>query len=414
MKNPEKSIPESARHIPVDATKDVIVAGGGIAGVSAALAAARQGVSVALLEKQFGLGGLATLGHVVKYLPLCDGYGKQVMGGIAEELLHRSVCELREALPSAGFQPVPDCWKGDTTPEDRERRRYMATFNPYAFQMQLEDVLEEAGVELFYDTRVCSVVKNGDDLSHVIVENKSGRLALEAKAFVDASGDADLCHLAGCAVEDFPHNVLASWYYEVKNGQLCLAAFSNPYDKEHGANAPGPFYSGTNHRDITRQVLDSRKLLREKLALKQAEDPSLTIHAFALPSIPDFRVTRRLKNEFSLGESHRHVWFEDCIGITGDWRRKGPIYPLPFRAIHADTCPNLFVAGRCISSDKTVIDVTRAIGTCAVTGEASGAAAAQTVREPGVFSVEKLQKTLKKVGALIDPDLLKPHPKARA
>lgn len=415
---PINVLTEPEQTLPIDAAYDVAVAGGGIAGVAAALAAARQGVSVVLLEKQFGLGGLATLGHVVKYLPLCDGYGKQVMAGLAEELLYRSVVELREPLSAAGFTPVPECWKDDGNVEERERRRLMSSFNPYAFQMEMEQLLADAGVVLMYDTRVCRVLKRGREISHLVVENKSGRLAIQAEVFVDASGDADVGFLSGCQVENYPSNVLASWYYEIRRDGLRLVTFSNTYDKEHrgAGKAVGPLYSGTDHRDVTRQVLDSRRLLREKLDRKRTETPETFIYPFALPSVPDFRITRRLQNRFSLQESHRHQWFDDCIGITGDWRRRGPIYPLPLRAIHSDECPNLFVAGRCMSSDHTVIDVTRAIGTCAVTGEAAGVGAALIVRDRlesgSALPVKKLQKELRKAGALIHPDLVKPHPQA--
>lgn len=411
-------ISEPTRQILVDASYDVAVAGGGIAGVSAALAAARQGLSVVLIEKQFGLGGLATLGHVVKYLPLCDGYGKQVMGGIAEELLHSSVVELAGPLPSAGFIPLADCWKDGGDPEERNGKRFMTSFNPYAFQMEMEDLIVRDGVTLMYDTRVCQVIKQGDAISHLIVENKSGRLALSAKVFVDASGDADLALLAGCAVETYTHNVLACWHYVIKDGKVNLAALSNLYDKDHRGDgkAVAPFFSGTDHRDVTAQVVGSHRLLRERLKERQAKSPESTLYPFALPSIPDFRVTRRLLNTFSLSEDHRHGWFDDCVGVTGDWRRRGPIYPIPLRSILADQCPNLFVVGRCMSSDHTVIDVTRAIGTCAVTGEASGVAATLMVKdritEGRRIPVDKLQALLRKAGALIHPDLVTAHPDA--
>jgi hypothetical protein len=413
-----QTVTEPERQIPIDATCEVVVAGGGIAGVSAALAAARQGVKVILIERQFGLGGLATLGNVIVYLPLCDGYGKQVMGGIAEELLHRSVVELKAPLPAAKFLPVPDCWKHDNDSAGRLRKRFQASFNPYAFQMEMEQVLEDAGVTLMYDTRVCQVLKQGPRLSHLLVENKSGRLGIEALQFIDATGDADVSFLAGCAVEHFHHNVLASWHYELRNGDLRLMKFSNRFDKQHRSEgAIGPFYSGTDHRDVTRHVLDSRKLLREKLEEKRLEAPGDSIYPFGLPSIPDLRVTRRLHNAFSITEGHRHRWLEDCVGITGDWRKRGPIYPIPLRAIQAQTCPNLFVAGRCVSADETVIDVVRAIGTCAVSGEACGVAAAILVKdkiENGTVPLEKLQATLVKAGALLDPRLIEAAPEAIA
>ncbi|HWL51911.1 MAG TPA: FAD-dependent oxidoreductase [Chthoniobacteraceae bacterium] len=413
-------LPEPSRNLPIAITADVVVAGGGIAGVAAALAAGRHGVRVVLLERAFGLGGLATLGHVVKYLPLCDGYGKQVMGGLAEELLRHSVIELKAPYPPAGFIPIPECWKQGGDPDKRERKRLHSSFNPYAFQMEMEHLLERAGVEILYDTRVCQVQKRGEKLSHLIVENKSGRMAAKASVFIDATGDADLAFLAGCRTEEYPYNVLASWYYELKNEKLCLVTFSNLSDLEHrgGSPAVGPFYSGTEYRDVSRHVIDSRRLLRKKLAEKQVKNPKITIHPFALPSLPDLRITRRLVNRFSLRETDRHQWFDDTIGVTGDWRRKGPIYPIPLRSIHADACPNLFVIGRCMSSDHTVIDVTRAIGTCAVTGEAAGTAAALIVKDrlcdPKRLPISRLQQQLRAHGALISPELVKPHSRETA
>ncbi len=411
-------IREPERWIPVDAAYDVIVVGGGIAGVAAALASARQGVGVALLERQFGLGGLATLGNVIMYLPLCDGYGRQVMGGIAEELIHRSVAELKAPAPATSFLPVPECWLGQGSPPDQNSKRFLTGFNPYAFQMELERLLEAAGITILYDTRACGVVKSGRLLSHILVENKSGRLALQGRQFIDASGDADLCHFAGCPTEEFPYNVLAGWYYEIHNGALQINKFTNRYDKQHrGVEAVGPLYSGVDHRQLTRQILDSRRAIHERIEEKRKKHPEDTIYPFGLPSIPDVRVTRRLLNRFSIGEQHDHTWLEDCVGITGDWRRRGPVYPIPLRAIQADTVPNLFVAGRCLSADHTVIDVTRAIGTCAVSGEACGVAAgilAKDKREDGIVPVTQLQRALIRSGALIDPELLKPAAGAAA
>jgi 2-polyprenyl-6-methoxyphenol hydroxylase-like FAD-dependent oxidoreductase len=209
-----KTITEPSRKIPVEASYDVAVVGGGIAGVAAALAAAREGVEVVLLERTFGLGGLATLGNVIMYLPLCDGMGRQVMAGIAEELLHLSVYDVRRANRDARFLPVPDCWKGgdEEQAEARQKKRLMAAFNPASFQIEMEVLLEKEGVALMYDTRVCQVQTKADQVSHLIVENKSGRLGLEVGAVIDASGDADVCAVAGCPVEVFDSNVLAAWH----------------------------------------------------------------------------------------------------------------------------------------------------------------------------------------------------------
>jgi hypothetical protein len=402
---------EPGRDLPVEAHYDVVVVGGGIAGVAAALAVKRQGASVVLIEKQFGLGGLATLGNVIVYLPICDGNGRKVMGGIAEELLHLSVAELKNPVPKARFVPVPDCWLGEGSLVERSKKRFMTSFNPFAFQMAMERVLDKEGVEIMYDTRVCQIFRDGPAMTHVIVENKSGRMAISGGAFIDASGDADLCYLAGCKVEVFPNNVLNGWHYEIHNGELRVVIFSNPYDKEHGRgnNAKGPFFDGTNHKDVTRQIIESRKLINERYEKKNA-DPEVEAYPIGINSIPGFRVTRRLHNAFSLGECHRHVWLEDTVGFTSDWRRRGPVYPITLNSMQADDVRNLFAVGRCLSADSTLVDVTRAIPTCAVSGEAAGIAAVMLVREQypgGNIPVDELRQKLIEKNNVLDPELLK-------
>ena len=97
------------------------------------------------------------------------------------------------------------------------------------------------------------------------------------------------------------------------------------------------------------------------------------------------------------------------IGLTGDWRRRGPVYPIPLRSLQSEEVGNLFVAGRCISADHSVVDVTRAIPTCAVSGEACGVAAALLVKDKIVdhtVPLEKLKKILIDTGGLLDRRLL--------
>ncbi|MFG0247616.1 MAG: FAD-dependent oxidoreductase [Phycisphaeraceae bacterium JB051] len=408
-------ITEPSRQIPIEASYDVAVIGGGIAGVAAAMAAARQGVSVVLIEKQFGLGGLATLGNVIMYLPICDGNGKQVMGGICEELLHLSVSEIKDPMPKARFTPAPDCWLNDNDDpkliDERSRKRFLTAFNPYAFQLAMEQVIVKEGITLMYDTVVCQTITQGDRLTHLIVENKSGRLGIAAKQFIDASGDADVCAFADCPTYTSNNNVPAAWYYEIHNGELRLAVHSNSYDKEHyqGNGAVGPFFSGVDHKDVTGHVLETRRLLNEKLEKKRKDKPQDSIYPFGIASIPGFRVTRCLQNQFMLGEQHMHTWLDDCVGLTGDWRRRGPVYPIPLRSLQADTIGNLFVAGRCISADHSVVDVTRAIPTCAVSGEACGDAAALLIKDnitDNKVPLEKLQQLLIDTGGLLDRKLL--------
>ena len=109
---------EPQRRLAIRDRYDVIVVGGGIAGVAAAVAAAREGAKTCLIEKEYALGGLATLGNIIIYLPLCDGMGHKVSGGLAEALLKLSVCDGSQDSTSGG-RDIPDCWKHPAPPEQR-------------------------------------------------------------------------------------------------------------------------------------------------------------------------------------------------------------------------------------------------------------------------------------------------------
>lgn len=409
----QEVVTEPTRRLAVTGKYDVVVAGGGIAGVAAAVAAARNGVSVCLIEKAFALGGLATLGNVIVWLPLCDGKGRQVIGGLAEELLLLSVSDLGRDNPAAGFRGVPECWRPGGDLAERRRVRYKVSFNPASYMLALERLVTEAGVALCYDTRVCAVKQADRQITHLIVENKSGRSAIACRAVVDATGDADVCFLAGEHTESLGTNVLCGWFYTLGTGGLVQHALSRRYSPLAGRDdAEGPFFGGDDAAQVTAQVLASRELIQERLANLRARDPGADVQIVSLPTLACFRMTRRLVGSFSLGERHMHQWFAGTVGLTGDWRKQGPVYAIPLSALCGVGIRNLLVAGRCISADQTVWDVTRAIPTCALTGEAAGTAAALAVTK-GDGSVHELsplavRDCLLAAGALIDPLLVKP------
>jgi len=395
----------------VTADYDVVVVGGGMAGVAAAVAAARRSARVCLVERFCALGGMATLGNIAVWLPLCDGRGNQVIAGMAEELLNLSLADLREDMTAAWFRHPPACWRGEGSREDRIQQRYRASFNPSSFLLALEKLIVDSGVTLLYDTRVCAVHRDGDRVSHVLVENKSGRSALGAKVFIDATGDADVCFAAGEATESLDSNVPAAWFYTLIDGELALQKLTQPYNP-HGETegVDGPFFRGDTGDAVTAHLIESRRLLADRLAEIRAKHPDENVQPILPTMLPNLRMTRRLVGPVTVTENDVHHWFDDTIGLSGDWRKAGPVYAIPFRALQGVENVNLLAAGRCMSASGYAWENLRAIAPCVVTGEAAGTAAAMAVQQTsgdiGALDVPSLQRQLKSQNVLLDRDLV--------
>lgn len=366
----KKHLVEPTRRTPVSGSYDVLVVGGGVAGVAAAVAAARSGATVGLVEKTCTLGGLATLANVVIYLPLCDGRGNQVIKGLGEEFLKLSIRD--------GHDHIPECWLPGGRKEERYQHRYRVRFNPASYALALEELLVNEGVSIHYDTRFCDVRRGGRRIEGVFVENKNGRSALLARMFVDASGDADVCARAGEKTVSLRTNTLSGWYFYGAGPNVRFSQLHVPFDAD-GRVVPdgGRGYAGDRADDVTQFVLGTNQLIRKDLARRSASAEE-RVRPLILPTIPSFRMTRRLKGRVELERADDRNRFPDSVGMTGDWRRAGPVYYLPFRALVGVATDNLVTAGRCISA-ASAWDLTRAIPTCVVTGQAAGAAAALAV-----------------------------------
>ncbi len=175
-----RTLHEPAREIPVVAEADVVVCGGGPGGFSAAIAAARHGAKTVLLERYGFLGGLATAGLVA---PILAHTASESHTPIVEGLLR----EITERLHALGGAPS---WQ--------EALQHIGIpFDAEALKVVLDELCQEAGVQLLLHTFVADVIKEGDSIAAVIVENKSGRQAVTGKIFVDATGDADVAYRAG-------------------------------------------------------------------------------------------------------------------------------------------------------------------------------------------------------------------------
>ena len=392
----ENVIIEKERKLPIIDSFDVVVVGGGIAGVASALAAARNGARVCIIEKENMLGGLATLGLVVIYLPLCDGMGNQVIGGIGEELLKASI--------KYGPGQIPDCWKQGGDISKRKETRYRLEFNAASFAISMEELVLENSVSIFYDTRFCSVAMDNDRIEAVIIENKGGRSAIRCKAVVDATGDADVCYLAGERTVSVNTNRKAGWFYSYDGNEIQLHHLSDPL---YQPTPPGSrTYAGDDWRDVNALNIDARKFILERIRQLRESKGNDNIYPLIIPAIPQFRMTRRLHGQVTMEEHHERYFFADTVGMTGDWRKKGPIYYIPFRSLIGEKVKNLIAAGRCISAHGDVWDVTRVIPPCAVTGQAAGTAAALLAKEKNsdftCLDINKLQSILIDQGVIIE------------
>ncbi len=388
---------EKERQIPVSFECDTVVCGGGIAGISAGLSAARCGKKVILIERMFGLGGLATLGLIAIYLPLCNGQGKQVSFGIAEELLHLSVKNGIEG------DKLAESWLNN---KPQKTERFEVSYNSNIFAIEAEKLLLENGVKLLYGTTLCDAITENGKITHIVIENKSGRSAVLATNFIDATGDADLCKLSGEGTVLFKQgNVPASWYYFTENGKtnLSMLGFSDIPDSmktpEQLAEAKKSLrFGGLDAEEITELTVYSRaKLLADFLKNgKNSDTHSLT----QIASIPQLRMTRRVDGRYTQDDCEMHKEYFDSVGMFSDWRKAGPVYELPFRCLQGKKISNLLSCGRIISSTDAMWDITRVIPVCAVSGEAVGTAC-------GLFDsfenidIQKLQNKLKENGVIL-------------
>jgi hypothetical protein len=393
------------QELPIRDSFDVIVVGAGMGGLAAALAARRNGARVLLVEKTVTLGGQATTGLIHHYLPLCDGNQRKVIGGIAEEFLLLSI--------KYGYDTLPEYWRSGTGAPDR---RYMTKFSPTAFMIALDEVVEDEGIDLLLDTLGCKPLVSDGVCCGVIVEDKSGRGVYQGKVVIDGTGDADLFRMAGveCAPE---RNRLTSWAHTLTFENISKAEESHRIDdalttRVLGAalQMDGSFLSDdgiareyylNGPADVTRFMLDSRILYREKFIKKVGRENGIIA---MLPAMPLFRTTYRIQGNYSLTPADVAASFDDSIGCASDWRKAGPVFEIPYRTLLSPDIANLIACGRCISCEGDAWEVTRVIPVAALTGQAAGTAAAmacQTGANPADIPIGELQDRLRDTGVFI-------------
>ena len=384
---------------------DVAVCGGGFAGISAALAAAREGKKVILFEKQYILGGLGTAGLVTIYLPLCDGFGHQVSFGIAEELLKLSITYGAEEM-------YPENWLDGIGTKTEKDKRYQVQYNAQVFAILAEQLLLKNGVDILYGSYVVDISAKNNRITKLYVENKSGRIDYSVGAVVDATGDCDIAHFAGVPTTHFEQgNVLAAWYYYTNQSGYHLQEIgaSDIPDEERTGDEEKPLinrrFTGLDGKELSEQVCLSHKATLEHWLKKRETDENAVISTIA--TIPQIRMTRKIVGEYELSHTEMHTYFEDSVGMVSNWKKRGPVYEVPFRTLYNKEMKNLIVAGRCTSVNETLWDVMRVIPCCAVTGQAAGLAAAITDDFTSI-DISKLQRKLQDNGVVLhEKDIIK-------
>ena len=362
--------------------------GGGIAGLAAAAAAARGGARTLLLEKSIVLGGLATAGLISWYEPLCDGEGRQMIGGIAEELIRLSV--------RYGFDTLPGEWaQAPAAPPDRQR--FASFFSPALFAMALDAWLQESRVAVVLDCLAVYPVMEQKRCVGIMAEVKEGRAFYGAKMVVDATGDAGIFYNAGAPTVTGRNylSYIAHGYnaddvsaYRQSGKMVKLRRWLAAGSDMNGNGQPEGQETvvGVTSEEITDFVMAGRRLLFEKLKNQDKDSRDVSM----LPFMPQLRTIRRIQGATEFRAVDR-LSCEHSIGSCGDFRSagKGKHYQIPLEALYCTAYPNLIAAGCMISAPYgDGWEVARVIPVCALTGQAAGTAAALAVRQgAGVASL---------------------------
>lgn len=391
--------------IPVCGHYDIIVAGGGVAGVAAAVSAARLKKNVLLIEKGTTLGGLATIGLVNLFVPMCNGRGTQIIKGMAEELFQLSI--------KYGFDTVPECWKNGTPSLDGPR--YLTRFSAPIFMLTLSEYIKNEGVSIMYDSLVSHTVMEDKHCCGVVVENKSGSSFYSAEMFIDTTGDADLMRLSGMPTvtgENY-HTMygfgtdLESCRHAAESGDIGkMYKFFNGGNADlYGHNHPDgmPLWKGADAESVTNYILKNHIDMLNNIK----SDNRCERDIFCLPTIPQLRTTCHLDGDatFSADDAYKH--FDDSIAAICDFDRRDYLYEVPYGVLVKTGFDNIITAGRTASAEGYGWDVLRVIPPAIITGQAAGCAAVQAIEDNAPIygiDVKKLQNTLESQNVLIHFD----------
>ena len=437
-----RTLHEPAREIPVHATCDVLVVGGGPAGTAAAIASARLGARTMLLERHNHLGGLSTGGLVIWIDRMTDWSGRLVIRGFAEEFLARlpkgamagpprESWGARDAASAAYWAQRSSAFHGIVT--------HAPTCDPEWMKAAALDMLLEAGAEpIFHAWGAEPVVEQGA-VRGVVFESKQGRRAVLAKVMIDATGDGDLFARAGAAYasdtdeRDIHHCMNTSWLFGgvdmprfltwraeqpdefagfMQRGKAEIGLFEKPFVswRDDVALFMGPRlagYSAVEVDDLTEVEIRSHRLMIEHLRIFRRDAPGFAGATLRL-SAPQLGV-RHARRLHGAAAVTRETWdgrvHADEIGVSPSLAPKFDTVSIPYGALLPLALDGLLAPGRHLSCDATSHSFLREIPQCWLTGQAAGigaALAANAAIAPRAVPVADIQAALRRQGAYLN------------
>jgi hypothetical protein len=410
------------REVPVLHQTSILVVGGGPAGTAAAFCAKRMGADVTLVERYGYLGGLATGGLVLGIFPLYDRNNKQVIFGVGEELMKK--------LDVLKYGII-----------DRNKAPIYPTIDAEAFKYVLADMVLDSGITAYLDCwGVDAIVDSKGAVRGAVFESKSGRQAILADIVIDCSGDGDIYAAAGAAFEKVKTNIgLISRIGNIDVVDMAPGKGSEDANAEHkpligkadegrpskgrvndfnghaGNSTPAPHVNWLNMRgpvgdalsvaDLTELELKHRRGTWSNVEKLRQRPGNEQVYLTETAPQLGVRLSRLLDGckKLTVQDIRNGVKFKDVIGYSGAYAN-APEFQIPYGSLVPAKVENVLAAGRCISAEFEVADITRLIPVCWVTGQAAGLAAALCIQDkckPRQVNMAKLQNLLHQQGAYL-------------
>lgn len=424
-----------SKNIPVMGEYDVVVLGGGPAGVCAAIEAARCGAKTCMVEATGMLGGMATSGMVGPFMTVYDREGdRPVVGGMYREIVEKLHVRGAAILPEETDSPSIH------TSFITRYHRHVTPFDAFQLQILLDEMAQEAGVDVLLYTRFADSVVQDGKVTEAVVAALEGLRCIRGKVFIDCTGNADVAAASG----------VPTWKGEEESGipqpGTLMFEVSGVKDEEIAAfgrrpkkpikvyRAPTAGNYRVNHEHVFNvDATDSRAMsAAHRTARQQVIDSFNELHdntpGFAnaqiasVASVLGVRESRHIEGKYKItvDDVHNGTKFDDRIAayafgmdvhirskeMSGNFKIEiAPVYYVPYRSLQPVNIDNLLVAGKTISCISQAAGGLRCMPCAMTMGQAAGAASAMAVKEnklPGEVDVEKLQKHLLDRGAILD------------